>query len=323
MLYLNNSNIHEIGIDWQKNIDVIEESVALLHQNKFVQPIKPYLRYGDLTNRIIAMPAYIGGNIEAAGIKWVASFPQNITSNIPRAHSVLILNEANTGVPIAIFNSGLLSGIRTAAVSGLMIKYFLQNRPLDKINVGIIGWGPIGKLHFEMVTNLLKDKIDNIFLYDLRQIDLSDVDTTWKNKIKICKNWQDSYLETDIFMTCTVSKERYIDKAPKKGSLLLNVSLRDFQPEIYNYTQSFVVDDWSEVCRENTDIEAMHIKYGLKKENTKSIGDVVVEDAIASFPVENAVMFNPMGMAIFDMAIANNYYKQAQEKGIGTTLEDY
>ncbi len=36
-----------------------------------------------------------------------------------------------------------------------------------------------------------------------------------------------------------------------------------------------------------------------------------------------AVMFNPMGMAIFDMSIANNYYKLAQEKRIGTTLEDY
>ena len=323
MLYLNNSNINEIGIDWDENIDVIEKSAKLLHQNKFVQPIKPYLRYGDMTNRIIAMPAYIGGDIEAAGIKWVASFPKNINKNIQRAHSVLILNEANTGVPIAIFNSGLLSGIRTAAVSGLMIKYFLKNRSLEKINIGIIGWGQIGKLHFQMVTNLLKEKIDNIFLFDLRKIDLNDIDTTWKNQIKICESWQDTYLETDIFMTCTVSKERYVDKAPKKGALLLNISLRDFQPEIYNHTKSIVVDDWSEVCRENTDIEAMHLKYGLKKEDTKSIAEVVVEEAIANFPVENAIMFNPMGMAIFDMSIANNYYKLAQEKRIGTTLEDY
>lgn len=70
-----------------------------------------------------------------------------------------------------------------------------------------------------------------------------------------------------------------------------------------------MVDDWSEVCWENIDIEVMYFKYGFKKEDIKLIVEVVVEEVIVNFLVENVIMFNFMGMVIFDMFIVNNYYK--------------
>jgi N-[(2S)-2-amino-2-carboxyethyl]-L-glutamate dehydrogenase len=62
MLYLNQSDIENIGIDWVSITKVIESTVRRLGENDFAQPIKPYLRYQDLKNRIIAMPAYVGGS---------------------------------------------------------------------------------------------------------------------------------------------------------------------------------------------------------------------------------------------------------------------
>ena len=124
MLYLNEDHIIEIGINWNKTIDVIEDAVECIASNDFAQPIKPYLRYHDLKNRIIAMPAFTGGNINTSGIKWIASFPDNINIGIPRAHSAVILNNAETGQPNALLNTALASIIRTVSVSGLIIKYF-------------------------------------------------------------------------------------------------------------------------------------------------------------------------------------------------------
>lgn len=59
--------------------------MVCLANNEFAQPIKPYLRYNNLKNRIIAMPAYAGGECDMAGIKWIASYPDNI-NQIGRAH---------------------------------------------------------------------------------------------------------------------------------------------------------------------------------------------------------------------------------------------
>ena len=96
MLYICERDILAIGIDWDETVSVIEHAVRCLERGDYAQPIKPYLRYRDLTNRIIAMPAFVGGDVNAAGLKWIASFPRNIDRQIPRAHSVVVLNDADT-----------------------------------------------------------------------------------------------------------------------------------------------------------------------------------------------------------------------------------
>ena len=321
MIYLNEKDLLKIGVNWEETIDTIEKAVRCLHDKDFAQPIKPYLRYRDLVNRIIAMPAFVGGDIDLAGIKWIASFPANIDNNIPRAHSVVVINQSDTGVPIAIINTALLSVIRTSSVTGLMIRYFLKTRPMDNINVGIIGWGPIGQSHFKMCTELLQDKVANVCLYDLRGINLDVIESPYKDKITVTDNWQDAYRDADIFMTCTVSKAPYIDERPKAGSLQLNVSLRDYKVDIYDFTKAIIVDDWEEVCREKTDIEMMHLEKGLKEEDTKTIADVVCNNCLADYPENEAVMFNPMGMAVFDIATAGYYLNKASAMGVGQKLE--
>lgn len=321
MLYLNERDILKIGMNWNETIDAIEETVKCMHAGDFVQPIKPYLRYRNLTNRIIALIAFVGGKINLAGIKWIASFPDNINHGIPRAHSVVILNKADTGEPLCIINTALLSIIRTASVSGLMIRYFLKARPMDNINVAIIGWGPIGRHHYKMCTEVLNDRIANIYLYDLREIDPDTITGPVKDKTTVTENWQEAYRDTDIFITCTVSKAAYVDEKPKPGSLQLNCSLRDYKVDILDHTRAIIVDDWEEVCREKTDIEMMHIEKGLKKEDTKSITDVVCNNCLADYPADESIMFNPMGMGVFDIATGRYYLDKAKETGIGLELE--
>jgi len=322
MLYLNEKYLREVGINWEQLVDVIERAVRCLGNEDFVQPIKPYLRYRDLKNRIIAMPAFIGGDFDIAGIKWIASFPDNIHQGIPRAHSVVILNKAGTGQPVAIINTALLSILRTAAVTGLMIRYFNKVRPFKEANLGIIGWGPIGQNHLRMVMDLYGDKIARIFLYDLRPIDKYAIDFAPRDKIVVTANWEQAYVDADVFITATVSKASYIDKEPKKGSLQLNVSLRDYKTDILEYVKdSIIVDDWEEICREKTDIEMMHLEKGLEKKDTKSIVDMVVGNCMADYPAQVPIMFNPMGMAVFDIAVGTYYFREAQKKGIGQELE--
>lgn len=321
MLYINKENVMEMGIDWHECVSAVEEAVRCMANDDTAQPIKPYLRFRDLKNRIIAMPAFVGGKFDVAGIKWIASFPDNIHKNKPRANSVIILNKADSGEPFAILNTALISVIRTASVSGLLVKYFAQNKELQDLTVGITGWGPIGQHHYKMCKELLGDKVASYKLYDLREIDTSCFDEAELDKIEVVSDWESAYVDADIFMTCTVSKERYIDRKPKAGSLQLNVSLRDYKESVFEHvSKAIIVDEWEEICRENTDVEHFHKTKGLQKEDTRSIIDVVMNDCLAEYPEEQPVMFNPMGMAVFDMAIASSYYHKAKQMNKCTDL---
>jgi ornithine cyclodeaminase len=92
----------------------------------------------------------------------------------------------------------------------------------------------------------------------------------------------------------------------------MNVSLRDCTDKIYKYIKdAIIVDDWDKVCRENTDIEFFHKTQGLQKDNTKSITDVLIKNEMSDYDNSQVIMFNPMGMAIFDMAIGKYYFKKS------------
>ncbi|WP_273130497.1 2,3-diaminopropionate biosynthesis protein SbnB [Bacillus weihaiensis] len=317
MLYLNEEHFRTIGNEWSRSISIISNALKCYGNKDYSQPVKPYLRYKNMTNRIIAMPAYLGGKFDIAGIKWISSFPENINKNKSRANSVVILNDANTGEPISILNGTFVSIIRTVSLSGLIIEEYLKKRKKEKVVVGIIGFGPIGQYHSMLLQQHFQEYINNILVYDKRPIAKEKLN----EKIQIVNKWEDAYLNSDIVITCTVSEKRYIDKAPKPGSLLLNISLRDFKAQSININNDLiVVDDWDEVARENTDIEYFSSKCGLSKEKSLSLYDLLFREGFTNSQEESSIMVNPMGLAVFDVAIANYYYNQALDMNVGIKL---
>jgi 2,3-diaminopropionate biosynthesis protein SbnB len=321
MLYLDTSDLHHMGVRWDDVAPAIEQAIRCMRGGDAAQPIKPYLRYRERTNRIIAMPAFCGGAVNMAGIKWIASFPGNLARGLPRAHSVVVLNESETGRPLAVIDGADLSAIRTAGVSAVMLRHFDRMRPFAEAQVGITGFGPIGQRHLSMISALLADRVAEIRIYDRKQtIDPAALPVS--PRIRVVSDWRDAYDGADVFITCTVSTERYVDRPPKRNALLLNVSLRDFNPSIFPHvSQGLVVDEWAEVCREDTDIEVMHRMCGLEPKQTLSLAEVVLDGALRRVPDGAAVMFNPMGMAIFDIAVASHYYREALRKGVGVDLD--
>jgi N-[(2S)-2-amino-2-carboxyethyl]-L-glutamate dehydrogenase len=318
MRYISGKDIGNLHIEWDDLINVIANACHAIRQHDYSQPIKNYLRYGDLRNRIIAMPAFVGGPQPQSGIKWIASFPGNLKNGIPRAHSVTILNDPFTGVPTAIINSAKVSILRTAAVSAALVDQYVKARRPSALNVGIIGYGPIGQMHASMLRSVAGTRISSISVYDVA------TDQVYKkfpdDGLKFCSSWMECYSNADILITATVSSGGYIDLPPKKGSLQLNVSLRDYMPVVREFMDVIVVDDWDEVCRENTDIEAMYKDGKLKSGDVIRFDEVIASSLLNNTDINSTIMFNPMGMAVFDVAVGAFIGRLAEAANLGVLL---
>lgn len=92
--------------------------------------------------RLMAMPAYLGGDFQACGVKWYGSNVANREKGLPRSILTFILNDVDTGAPLAYMSANLLSAYRTGAVPGVGARHLARKN--SKV-IGLLGPGVMGK----------------------------------------------------------------------------------------------------------------------------------------------------------------------------------
>ena len=120
MIYLSPEDVIRCGgMSMDKAIDDLEEVFRLYDKGDYILPGKIVMKRHEpnaeeTTGRINAMPGYIGGRFNMPGIKWIGSGPQNpFKYGLPRGSAVIVLNDPETKVPIAIMDGTLISAICT------------------------------------------------------------------------------------------------------------------------------------------------------------------------------------------------------------------
>ena len=67
----------------QEIISIVKTAYSLHYEGKTSLPQSVFLRFPERQrDRIIALPSYIKGESEVAGIKWISSFPNNIEKGV-------------------------------------------------------------------------------------------------------------------------------------------------------------------------------------------------------------------------------------------------
>ena len=314
--------ISEVELDrlflgWETLVDVVAKAAVLDPGLDYEQPLKVYLRWPNSPNRIIAMPARVGGSVRTAGIKWISSFPGNLASGLTRADCVTILNDPQTGKTRAIVLGEQLSIWRTSAVSGVLLREFARQRASQRLSVGIVGYGPIGRAHHAMVAAALGANLGEVLVTD------SNPRLTEENSrpsgARFVSSWREIVEHCDVVITCTNASDPFIDQPLKANALALNVSLRDFAPSTWQKGDVMIVDDWDDVCREGTFVHRLYAEQKLSKADTITLREVVSSrgERIAS-PARYC--FSPMGMGIFDLAVAQAILSRAHEVGVGVEI---
>jgi len=113
-----------------------------------------------------AMPAHLRAaepTRDLVGMKWIGGFTTNSEKGISALNALIVVNDPDTGVPLAVIDGGPITAQRTAAVSGVAIRTFgptILDRP---IKVALIGAGVQGRSHLPVLGHLLPGMEITIF----------------------------------------------------------------------------------------------------------------------------------------------------------------
>lgn len=329
ILYLNRRDVRAaMGSSIRGYVEALRSALALHAEGRTAQPLKPYLRWrerGHIADRIIAMPGYVGGTQEMAGIKWIGSKHDNPSERgIPRASAVIVLNDPETHFPVAIMEGGEISGMRTAGVTVLAAEYLA--RPGFR-SVALVGCGFIGRLH---ALGLLESfpAIEQVHLYDqdpaaARALaeELGQLEGE-RPTVVVAETAEEAVRRGELVVPCTVTARPYIElEWLMPGAFVSNISIMDVKPEVYLGVDKLLVDDWEQANRERKTINQLVLAGRLQESDLHAeLGDVVRGHKPGRESPDERILLNPMGMAIEDVACAATVYRTAREQGTGTWL---
>ncbi|OCA84976.1 2,3-diaminopropionate biosynthesis protein SbnB [Pseudobacillus wudalianchiensis] len=332
LLYLSKKDIIKAG-GGQSDLYVEALTGAFrLHGKKdFVQPLKPYLRangkQGHIADRIIAMPAYVGGEDPISGIKWIGSKHDNPTARgLERASGLIILNDPDTNFPISAMEASLISSMRTAAVTVIATKHLAKK---EFQAVSIIGCGLIAS---KQAQSLLEQftQIKEVHLFDLNHQAAVQFAAGWEEhypsvQFMIHATAESAIRQGEVIVPCTVTDQPYIEYSwLQKGAFVCNISIMDVKKDVFLQADKVLVDDWEQANREKKVIHQLVTEGKFSKEQLYAeLGEVVLGEKAGREQEEEIIILNPMGMALEDVASAYAIYKRAVEQQIGTELSLY
>jgi len=291
-------------------------------------PHSTFLRFPhDERSRIIALPAFVGGGLHVAGMKWIASFPGNLDAGVERASATIILNSADTGRPRALLEASLISARRTAASAALAAAH--MHAGLDATRVGIVGCGPIS-LEMTRFLHAVFPQMRELVLHDLstaRAEHFADVlrREVGEFDVTYAASTDEVLATAPLVAFGTTAGKPHVLALPEGGprpQTILNISLRDLAPEIVLGADN-VVDDADHVCRAATSLHLAEEMSGGRGFIRCTLADILDGRAPARRSDDGVAIFSPFGLGVLDMAVAQLVYDLAVDAGEGTVLEGF
>ena len=359
-LYLSEPDMIKAGVkDMKSCVDVMEDLLITLYKGDYVMgganhnshgcmimfpddPQFPGMPKNADDRRFMAMPAYLGGSYQMAGMKWYGSNVENKKVGLPRSILMMMLNDKDTGAPLALMSANLVSAYRTGGIPGVGAKYLARK---DSRVVSIIGPGVMGKTSLAAFVSVCPN-LDTVKIKGRSQRSL-DAFTRFireelpqiKN-IEICDSVEEAVKDSDIISFTTtvrddVSSFPYINGDwIKKGALISMPSAARFDDDFLAGCK-LVVDNsklyeaWEEEYPYPTypQVQIIGTKFTdlkhdgkIEAEDIIDITDIIEKRHLGRASDDEIIVYSVGGMPVEDIAWGGTVYRNAVKLGIGIKL---
>jgi 2,3-diaminopropionate biosynthesis protein SbnB len=324
MLIINNATVRKV-LDGREPevIAAVADAYRRHARGESVLPHSVFLRFpDDARNRIIGLPAYLGGDEPLAGMKWIASFPANIAEGRQRASATIILNSMRTGAPVAFLEGSTISARRTAASAALAVATLPAAEPEG--GIALIGCGVINAEVLRFVR-AVRPELNEVTLFDLDEARAVDFARGCDPELKVtvAGSVTEALAAQPLVSLATTAGTPHLDLAGcRPGALVLHLSLRDLTvPAISGAVN--VVDDPDHVCRAATSLHLAEQEFGHREFISAALGDLLIGDGTAPRDEHRVTVFSPFGLGVLDLAVADLVLRHSRASGLGVEMPDF
>ena len=331
VIFLNNKAMEELGVsDMQAVMQDVERVYVLNRAGDVIAPGKCVMRWGktpedeNVYGRINAMPGYIGGEYDMAGIKWIGSGPQNYKKGLPRASVTIILNDPDTKLPLCFADGTRVSTMRTGASGGVAVKLLAKS---NAEVMTICGAGAQAPTQLE-ASLIARPSIKKLYVYDIVLANAERFANYVKEKYPSLEviptlDIESATKDSDIIDCVTLASEPFIKgEWLKKGALVMNMADLEVDYECVKRSSKIVVDYWENIKHRMISTVAYMWRDGLIKDEDihAELGEILNGSKSPRENDDEIIYFNAVGAGILDIAVTARCYKNALKEGKGIKL---
>ncbi len=305
----------------------METAFGELARGRTVMPQRAVIPIPDHKGIYLAMPGYIGGDMNALGLKVVTVYPNNPSKyDLPTILGTLMLCDPATGKAIAIMDAGYLTAVRTGAASGVATKYLARE---DSKVCTVFGAGVQARKQLEAVQIIRP--LERVYVNDISKEAMEsfagDLSASLGIEIVPSQDVEKIVRESDIIVTASSSHDPVFDgNWLKPGTHVNNIGSHTpdaREMDTITVKRSKFVADLKEANLAEAGDILIPIKEGAVTEDHiyASLGEIVVGDKPGRENAEEITVFKSCGLAIQDVSTALAIYNAAREKGVGTEVE--
>lgn len=316
--------LRQIDGSREQCLDAVRRAYLAHDAGNSSNPHSAFLRFPHRPSaRIISLPAYLDGEPATAGIKWIASIPENTASGLARASAVLVLNDTETGYPYACVEASIISATRTAASAVLGAEDLIGGRTAQR--VGIVGSGLIAG-HVTRFLTELGWQIGEYRIFDVTEANARRFATTLAEQsgvaAEVAATVKEAFHDCDLVLIATVASEPHLHdpKLLSHNPVVLHLSLRDLAPELILKSANFT-DDIDHAVRERTSLHLTEQRTGNRDFVDGTIADLLL--GRVERDTERPAIFSPFGLGVLDLAVGRWAYESAVAAGAGTPITDF
>ncbi|GAA3375575.1 2,3-diaminopropionate biosynthesis protein SbnB [Streptomyces sannanensis] len=327
MLIVGHSEVRALLDGKEREIlELIADAYRLHDEGRTALPHSVFLRFPeDARNRIIGLPAHLGGDDAVAGMKWIASFPGNVARGIERASASIILNSMADGRPEAFIEASLISARRTGASAALAAGLLAAED--EPRGISLIGLGPIN-LEVLRFTAARLSSLTTAVVYDLdrarAEAFAEDARATVPGlEVTVAADAEEALGAHALVSLATTAGTPHMDlSACRPDATVLHVSLRDLTVEAVLDAQN-VVDDTDHVCRERTSLHLAEEQTGNREFVGAEIGALLRGTSGFRREPGRRVVFSPFGLGVLDLALARWVRDRAEAEATGVRIDGF
>ncbi len=318
MLYLSRTDIEGLGLGVSEIVGLLRSAFQERAAGRALMPGKIWIMRSPDTF-YSAMPCYLA-SLGAAGVKWSSGTPRGPADDLPYILGLYILNDAETGAPLAIMDSTWITAMRTGAATALTVECLANAGAQD---LAILGCGVQGRSNLDAIA-ASPVAVRAVRAYDVKP-DVAaryaeEMSGTLRLDVRAARSAREAIDGASVVVTAG-SNDRPRDGliepewiAP--GAVSVSINRDTFWSRAAIDAMDCVVTD------DARSIDHMK-EHGLFQTVTRidaELGDIVAGHHPGRERPDARILAFNLGVALEDLATAAELYRRARAAGAGTEL---